>query len=60
MENAIFISTYRIVQFGVKISGQIVEMDMNEVSLNMARLYKNINFNYYLLNNLHTVRIFNK
>lgn len=41
MENAIFISTYRIVQFGVKISGQIVEMDMNEVSLNMARLYKN-------------------
>ena len=41
MENAIFISTYRIVQFAVKINRQIVEMDMNEISLNMARLYKN-------------------
>ena len=41
MENEIFISTYIIVQFAVKINRQIVEMDMNEISLNMARLYKN-------------------
>lgn len=51
----------RVIQSGTKINGHVVEIFINEISLNTAYLCKNesINFNY-LLNNLCTLRIYNK
>lgn len=47
-----------IYTIGVKINGQIVVIDINEISLNVTCLHKNLNNNFNcLLNNLGTIRI---
>lgn len=46
-------------QLRTEISEQLVEIDINKVSLNTASfLHINVNFNFtYLINNLYTVSI---
>lgn len=42
-------------QWKIKIDGQVVEIGINKVSLNIACLYENVNINFdYLLNNIYT------
>lgn len=46
-------------QLRTEINEQVVEIDINEVSLNTASfLHRNVNFNFnYVINNLYTVII---